>query len=141
MDPLIGSIVLDRYEVIRRIGSGGMGAVYIGKQKAVSRDVALKILRSDLMTNEHVKERFRREAEIIAKLRHPNTIQLIDYGETAEGLAVMVMELLHGQSLSDRLKQQGPLPILDALRVGQEVASSLSEAHSIGLVHRDLKPG
>src|SRR5262245_32304046 len=109
MDPLIGSVVLDRYEVIRRIGSGGMGSVYIGKQKAVNRDVALKILRTDLMTNEHVRERFRREAEIIGKLRHPNTIQLIDYGETVEGLAIMVMELLIGQPLNERLKANGPL--------------------------------
>ncbi len=140
MDPLIGSIVLDRYEVVRRIGSGGMGAVYIGKQKAVGRDVALKILRSDLMSNEHVKERFRREAEIIGKLRHPNTIQLIDYGETAEGLAIMVMELLVGQPLNERLKEKGPLPLLAAMTVGMEIASSLAEAHLLGMVHRDLKP-
>src|SRR5262245_54111075 len=140
MDPLIGSIVLDRYEIVRRIGSGGMGSVYIGRQKAVSRDVALKILRSDLMTNEHVKERFRREAEIIGKLRHPNTIQLIDYGETPEGLAVMVMELLVGQPLNERLKEKGPLPLADAITVGQEIAQSLAEAHLLGMVHRDLKP-
>jgi serine/threonine protein kinase len=140
MDPLIGRVLLDRYEVLRRIGSGGMGAVYVGRQLAVGREVALKILRADLMNNESVRERFRREAEIIGRLRHPNTIQLIDYGETVEGLAVMVMELLVGQALSDRLKQLGPMPVRDAIRVGFDIAQSLAEAHGLGLVHRDLKP-
>lgn len=140
MDPLIGRILLERYEVLQRIGSGGMGAVYVGRQHAVDRKVALKVLRSDLMSNDHVRQRFRREAEIIAKLSHPNTIQLIDYGETPEGLAVMVMELLVGQSLSERLKTKGPLELADTIRVGREVASSLAEAHLYGLVHRDLKP-
>lgn len=140
MDPLIGRVVLERYEVLRRIGSGGMGAVYVARQIAVGREIALKILRADLMQNESVRERFRREAEIIGKLRHPNTIQLIDYGETSEGLCIMAMELLVGIVLSDRLKQLGPLPVRDALRVGYEVAIALAEAHGVGLVHRDLKP-
>lgn len=131
--------MLERYEVLRRIGSGGMGAVYVGRQKAVSRDIALKVLRSDLIANEHVRQRFRREAEIIGRLRHPNTIQLIDYGESEDGLAVMVMELLLGKSLSERLKE-GPLPLELTLRLGEEVAASLSEAHLLGMVHRDLKP-
>ncbi len=140
MDPLIGQMVLGRYEVLRRIGSGGMGSVYVGRQAAVQREVALKILRTDLMTNEHVRERFRREAEVIGKLHHPNTIQLIDYGETPEGLAVMVMELLVGQPLNERLREKGPLPLVQAIDIGIHVASSLAEAHLIGLVHRDLKP-
>ena len=114
MDPLIGRVVLERYEVLRRIGSGGMGVVYVARQIAVGREIALKILRADLMQNESVRERFRREAEIIGKLRHPNTIQLIDYGETSEGLCIMAMELLVGIVLSDRLKQLGRLPVRDA---------------------------
>lgn len=140
MDPLIGRILFERYEVLRKIGSGGMGAVYVGRQLAVGREVALKVLRADLLSNESVRERFRREAAIIGRLRHPNTIQLIDYGETEDGLAVMVIELLVGMSLSDRLRQHGPLPMADALQIGIEVASSLREAHALGLVHRDLKP-
>lgn len=140
MDPLIGRVVLDRYEILQRIGSGGMGAVYVGIQRAIGRNVALKVLRTDLMNNEHVRMRFKREAEIIAKLNHPNTIQLYDYGETEEGLAIMVMELLNGRSLSERLKGEGPLPLLDSIRLGEEVCASLAEAHLYGLVHRDLKP-
>lgn len=140
MDPLIGRVLLERYEVLRRIGSGGMGAVYVGRQLAIGREVALKILRQDLMGHGMVRERFRREAEIIGRLRHPNTIQLIDYGESEDGLAVMVMELLVGQPLSDRLKQFGPMPLSEVLEIGEELASSLAEAHALGLVHRDLKP-
>lgn len=140
LDPLIGRVLLERYEVLRRIGSGGMGAVYVGRQPAVGREVALKVLRSDLINNEHVRQRFRREAEIIGRLNHPNTIQLIDYGETSDGLAVMVMELLLGSPLNERLKTKGPMPVSEVLELGRQIASSLSEAHLIGLVHRDLKP-
>lgn len=139
-DPLIGQVILERYRVVRRIGSGGMGAVYIGEQLAVGREVALKVLRADLLANEHVRQRFRREAEIIGRLAHPNTIQLIDYGETPEGVAVMVTELLRGTPLNERLKKDGPMDIVEVLRLGEEVARSLSEAHQQGLVHRDLKP-
>ena len=140
LDPLIGRVVLGRYEILQRIGIGGMGAVYVGRQRPVDRKVALKVLRADLMSNEHVKQRFRREAEIIGSLRHPNTIQLIDYGESDDGMSVMVMELLVGQALNERLKTGGPLGVLEAMRVGEEVAASLAEAHLVGLVHRDLKP-
>lgn len=140
MDPLIGRVLLDRYEVLRRIGSGGMGAVYAGRQPAVGREVALKILRADLMANEHVRQRFRREAEIIGRLNHPNTIQLIDYGENSDGLAVMVMELLLGQALNERLKTKGPLSVPEVITLGRQMVGSLAEAHLIGLVHRDLKP-
>ncbi|MBK8013173.1 MAG: serine/threonine protein kinase [Deltaproteobacteria bacterium] len=140
MDPLIGRVLLDRYEVLERIGSGGMGAVFVARQAAVGRKVALKVLRTDLMTNEQVRERFRREAEIIARLRHPNTVQLYDFGETADGLSVMVMELLVGQALNECLRERGTLGIEETLRVGEQVASSLHEAHQLGLVHRDLKP-
>ena len=140
LDPLIGRVILERYEVLRRIGSGGMGSVYVGQQLAVGREVALKVLRQDLINNEHIRQRFRREAEIVGKLRHPNTVQLIDYGETDHGLAVMVMELLHGHSLSERLKAQGALSLEQTLELGEAVAGSLAEAHTRGLVHRDLKP-
>lgn len=141
VDPMIGQVVLGRYEILRRIGSGGMGAVYAAKQLTIDREVAVKVLRGDLMSNEHIRERFRREAEIIGKLRHPNTIQLIDYGETEDGLALMVMELLVGTPLDERLKESGPMSIAEAIQIGIDVSSSLAEAHEAGLVHRDLKPG
>ena len=140
-DPMIGRVLLERYQVLRRIGAGGMGAVYVAKQSTVGREVAVKVLRGDLISNEHVRERFRREAEIIGQLRHPNTIQLIDYGETEDGLAIMIMELLVGKPLNEQLKSTGPLTLPEAIQIGIDVASSLAEAHDAGLVHRDLKPG
>ena|GEM_PF-3332354 len=140
-DPMIGRVLLERYEILRKIGAGGMGAVYVARQSTVGREVAVKVLRGDLISNELVRERFRREAEIIGQLRHPNTIQLIDYGETDDGLAIMIMELLVGKPLNEQLKSTGPLSLLEAIQIGIDVASSLAEAHEAGLVHRDLKPG
>ncbi|MEE2903490.1 MAG: serine/threonine-protein kinase [Myxococcota bacterium] len=140
-DPMLGRVLLERYEILRKIGAGGMGAVYVARQSTVGREVAVKVLRGDLISNELVRERFRREAEIIGQLRHPNTIQLIDYGETDDGLAIMVMELLVGKPLNEQLKSMGPLSLLEAIQIGIDVASSLAEAHEAGLVHRDLKPG
>jgi tRNA A-37 threonylcarbamoyl transferase component Bud32 len=133
-------VLLDRYEVLARIGSGGMGSVYVGLQRSVGRRVALKVLRADLVNNDHIRQRFRREAEIMARLKHPNTVQLYEYGETPDGLAVMVLELLEGLSLSDRLKAGGTLSVAETLLICEEVASSLAEAHLATMVHRDLKP-
>lgn len=140
VDPLIGQVVLGRYLIKRQIGVGGMGAVYLAEQMAITRDVALKVLRPDLMAHEYVRQRFRREAEVIGRLNHPNIVQLLDYGETDQGLAVMAMELLRGQPLNDRLTGEGPMELGDALRLGEEVAQALAAAHEAGLVHRDLKP-
>ncbi len=139
-DPLVGRVVLGRYRIDRRIGSGGMGSVYAGVQLAVGREVALKVLRQDLMAHEHIRQRFRREAEVIGRLDHPNTIRLFDYGETEDGLALMVTELLRGSALNERLKQEGPMSVEEVLDLGEGVARSLAEAHAAGLVHRDLKP-
>lgn len=139
-DPLIGRVILDRFRIERRIGAGGMGAVYVGTQLVVNREVALKVLRADLLSNEHVRKRFRREAGIIGQLSHAHTIHLIDYGETEDGLAVMVTELLRGTPLNERLSDEGPMSLSEVLDLGEQVANSLSEAHAKGLVHRDLKP-
>lgn len=140
MDPMVGRVLLDRYEVLYRIGAGGMGAVYVAEQVAVGRKVAVKLLRPELLSNDQVRRRFQREAEVVAKLSHPNTIQLFDYGKTRDGFSVMVMELLEGLSLRERLKTRGAMSMIETVRLGQEVAGSLREAHLAGLVHRDLKP-
>lgn len=139
-DPLIGQVLLGRYRVQRRIGAGGMGTVYVAEQLAVGREVAIKVLRRELVSHEHVRQRFRREAEIIARLNHPNTIRLIDYGETEDGVVLMVTELLKGQPLNERLREDGPMDLAEVLEMGEMVARALHEAHRVGLVHRDLKP-
>lgn len=116
-----------------------MGAVYAAMQSPIGREVAVKVLKGDLIDNDGARERFRREAAIIGSLRHPNTIQLVDYGETEDGTLIMVTELLVGSPLSERLKQ-GTLTVAETLELGLEVSGSLREAHALGLVHRDLKP-
>ena len=140
-DQLIGRILEGRYRVKRKLDAGGMGTVYVAEQLGLGREVALKILHNDLMNSEQVRKRFRREATIVSRLNHPNTIRLFEYFEIENGPAVMAMELLHGESLSDRLRSGRTLDVRQTLVLGEEIASSLDEAHLNGLVHRDLKPG
>jgi tRNA A-37 threonylcarbamoyl transferase component Bud32 len=139
-DPLVGRVVLGRYRLGRRLGAGGMGSVYEAEQLAVGRTVAVKVLRTDLVRDRVIRDRFRREAEITARLRHPHTVSLIDYGESDDGLVVIVMELLVGRPLDALLRERGGLTLDETFAVGEQIAGSLVEAHAAGLVHRDLKP-
>jgi eukaryotic-like serine/threonine-protein kinase len=139
-DPMVGRVVLGRYRLEKVIGSGGMGSVWVANQTAVDRPVAVKLLRPELLSSPQIRARFKREAEVIAKLRHPHSIQLFDYGDTEDGMAVMVTELLLGTSLQDLLAERGRLSEADTVRIGEQVAGALAEAHDLGLVHRDLKP-
>jgi hypothetical protein len=139
-DPLLGEVLGGRFVVLKKIGAGGMGAVYRARQEGMDRDVAVKVLLGDLAENDTVLRRFTLEALAVSRLRHPNTIQIFDYGQTPQGNPYIAMELLEGLTLHDLLRQERPLPIRRALRVMQQVAASLSEAHEKGIVHRDLKP-
>lgn len=137
-DPLIGRIFDERYEVLDRIGKGGMGSVYRAQQLSMGRSVALKVLNPDLMDSEEAAGRFVREAKVASKLKHPNTIVIHDFGQSEDGL-FMALELLEGDTLTDRLKQ-GRMAPEDAARIAIAIARSLAEAHALGIVHRDLKP-
>ncbi len=139
-DPLIGQMVGGRFLVLKKIGSGGMGSVYRARQEGMDRDVAIKVLLGDLKNNDTVLRRFTLEALAVSRLRHPNTIQIFDYGQTADGNPYIAMELLEGLTLYDLLRKERPLPIRRALRVMAQVAQSLAEAHGKEIVHRDLKP-
>ncbi|MSQ81622.1 MAG: serine/threonine protein kinase [Myxococcales bacterium] len=140
LDPLLGQVVGGRFLVLKKIGSGGMGSVYRARQEGMDRDVAIKVLLGDLKSNETVLRRFTLEALAVSRLRHPNTIQIFDYGQTPDGNPYIAMELLEGLTLYDLLRKERPLPIRRALRVMGQVAQSLAEAHSKEIVHRDLKP-
>ncbi len=129
-----------RYEIVRLIGEGGMGRVYEARQVSMDRRVALKILRAQLTTDEQLLARFQQEALSISRLRHPNTITIFDYGKTEGDLLFMSMELLGGQSLFSILRQEGRLGLSRALRIMDQVAGAVAEAHQLGIVHRDLKP-
>ena len=133
---------LGAFEVIDRVGSGGMGDVYRARDVRLDREVAIKVLSRDLADDPHSRERFLREAKAVSRLTHTHICTLHDVGVTeVEGrdTQFLVMELLDGETLADRLRQ-GPLPVAQAMRVSIEILDALAAAHAIGIVHRDLKP-
>jgi TolB-like protein/Tfp pilus assembly protein PilF len=137
-DTPLPELLAGRYRVGRELGRGGMATVYLGHDVKHGRDVAIKIIRSELSASLG-HERFLREIEIAARLRHPNIVPLYDSGEV-DGSLFFVMPYEEGQSLRERLKQDGALPITDALSVLRDVARALAYAHEHGVVHRDIKP-
>ena len=130
---------LGPYEIQSPLGAGGMGEVYRARDTRLGRDVAIKILPEHLSSNPDLKERFEREARSISSLNHPRICTLHDIGHQ-DGVDFLVMELLEGSSLAERLKK-GPLPLKEAIKIGMEVSEALEVAHRAGIVHRDLKPG
>ncbi len=130
---------LGPYEIVSRIGAGGMGEVWRARDTRLDRQVAIKVLPVALAQNEQFRARFEREAKTISQLNHPNICTLHDIGYE-NGTSYLVMESLEGESLADRLAR-GPLPLTEVLRYGAQVAAALDRAHRAGIVHRDLKPG
>ena len=140
LENLIGRTLNHRYIVEDKIGEGGFGAVFRGKQIATGREVALKILHPHNVHDETIVARFRREAEACSKLRDPHTVTTYDFDETPDGILYLAMELLRGRALHHLQKVDGPLGATRVLRILDQVAASLTEAHANGIVHRDMKP-
>ncbi len=142
-DPLLGQEIAGRYRVLRRIAKGGMGWVYEAEQLPLGRRVAVKILHEpgNSRDSSAFQQRFFLEASTLARLNHPNTVTLHDYGQTQDGLFYLVMEFVRGRTLSRLLQAEGPLPPARTLALMLQVASALQHAHKHGVVHRDLKPG
>jgi len=143
-DPLLGVQLADKYALVEVLGEGGFGIVYRGRQLAegrVLRDVAVKVVRpgGDLQSDESVG-RFRREAEAIARLNHPNIVQLYDFGVEDGNTFYMVLELVDGRTLAQVFADEEPFTPDRVLVVFRQVLQALSAAHSAGMVHRDLKP-
>jgi serine/threonine protein kinase/Tol biopolymer transport system component len=130
---------LGPYEITGSLGAGGMGEVYRARDTRLDRTVAIKILSSDLNATIDLRERFEREARVVAALNHPHICTLYDVGHQADA-DFLVMEYLEGETLEQRL-QDGPLPVDQALPLAVQIASALHAAHRAGIVHRDLKPG
>ena len=135
-----GQILFGDYEVAEIIGEGGMGAVFRARQISTKREVAVKVLHRHLAADEQSVRRFENEAKVIGRLRHPNTIRLIDCKRTDGGDLCLVTELLHGAPLSGLLEGRGKVPLDRALSIVCEICRSLAEAHGLGIIHRDLKP-
>jgi len=137
-DPLIGRTLDGRYEVLGRLGSGGMGVVYRGRQAHLERFVAIKVLHRDTAAIPEWRQRFEREARALSALAHPNVVPVTDSGFDG-GVPFLVMELLEGKTLAELIKE-GPLPLGRALDIGRQILRGLAFAHGKGIIHRDLKP-
>ena len=133
-------VLSDRYEIHRRLARGGMAQVYLARDRALDRPVAVKELVAEFATDPSFVERFRREAQAAANLSHPNVVGVYDWG-AQDGTYFIVMEYIDGPSLSKVLRSEGPLHPRRAAEVAAEVAAGLGFAHSRGVVHRDVKPG
>ena len=131
---------LGNYVLKMRIGAGGNGDVWIARQEALGRDVALKVLKERGAVGEEKIRRFEREARAAASLTHPNTIRIFEFGASDEGVLFIAMELLEGLDVDALVEVAGPLPPARAVRLARQACASLSEAHVKGIVHRDIKP-
>lgn len=130
---------LGSYTIVRRLGEGGMGVVFEARHDRTQRPAAVKVLSSWLVT-ELGRARFEREVQACASLTHPNTIEIYDFGESDDGTLYFAMEYLEGYDLGELVKMDGPLPVARTLRIVDQIAGALGEAHEKGLVHRDIKP-
>lgn len=135
-----GAILRDKYEVLERIGTGGMATVYKARHVTFNEIKALKVVSNKLMDDQEFLRRFRTEAIITRKLHHPNAVALDDFDTTADGRPFIVMEFVKGRSLRSWIHDLGSLPPKRALNIAKQVASALGAAHKLGIVHRDIKP-
>lgn len=136
---LIDKLIDNKYQVLRPIGAGGMGCVYLARHLMLNKDVALKTFTSSDLSQE-ASLRFAREAKAIAKLNHPNIIQVFDFGHIDGRVPYYTMEYLIGQSLGQRLEKEKYLSIEATLAIFTQVFAGLSSAHKKNIVHRDMKP-
>ena len=141
-DPLIGRDLLNgQFQIVRKIGTGGMGAVYEASQPSMNSKVAVKILHAKLANRKDLVSRFHREAAAMSHLTHPNTVKVLLYGEDEkDGLLYIVMEYLDGKNLNQAVRAEGPLPPDRAIPILVQACLALQEAHEQGIIHRDLKP-
>ena len=140
-DPFIGRDILNgQFQILQKIGSGGMGSVYKALQPAMNRMVAVKILHPKLAGRKDLVSRFRREARAMSHLTHPNTVKVYLYGELEDGSLYIVMEYLEGKNLNQTVRSEGALKIERGLPILIQACNALEEAHRAGIIHRDLKP-
>jgi serine/threonine-protein kinase len=135
-----GVVLGGRYLLERPLGEGGMGSVWVGRQIALEREVAVKVLHAEPGAARPPSSALRREALALAAVHHPAVVQVFDYGESGEGVPYVVMELVRGESLAERLARGGPLAAEEAVALVLPLLDGLSAVHQAGIVHRDIKP-
>lgn len=134
-----GHVLAGRFRVESELGRGGFGAVFRATQLNLGRSVAVKVLLPELVHDKDTRARFEREARLAQRLSHPNTVRVLDFGQSSEGLTFIVFEMLEGKPLDVALRE-GPMEWRRVARIGAQALKSLMEAHSVGIVHRDIKP-
>ncbi len=139
-DDLTGQLLAGRYRVIRKLGEGAMGQVYLAEHLRMGRTCAIKVMSSALLANAAAIARFDREASNASRISHPGVVSVYDFGEANDGIVFLAMEYVDGVPLTKLLEEQRALPVDRALRIARQIAGALSAAHELGIVHRDLKP-
>ncbi len=137
---LVGSVIADRYHVIRKLGEGGMGQVYLAEHVRMGRKSAVKVLHPAMVNDTDAISRFNREAANASRISHPNVAAIYDFGETSEGLIYLAMEFVEGEPLTDIIERAGALAPSRAASIVRQTGEALAVAHDFGIVHRDLKP-
>ena len=139
-------LLADRYWIEKRLGRGAMGQVYLARDENLgTRQVAVKTVRQDILNSEDLQEgeaiaRFEREARSAASIRHPNIVDVTDFGETRDGVFYLVMEYVEGETLHRLLRREGTLDVKRAAKLLRQIADGVEAAHDAGILHRDLKP-
>jgi len=137
---LVGQVVADRYHIVKKLGEGGMGQVYLGEHVKMGRRSAIKVMNPSMVHDPDAVARFNREASNASRITHPNVCAIYDFGETPDGLIYLAMEFIEGEPLTDLLEREGALPVPRATDIFHQTAEALQAAHDLGIVHRDLKP-
>ena len=137
---LVGQVIADRYHVMKKLGEGGMGQVYLAEHVKMGRRSAIKVMNPSMVHDPDAVARFNREASNASRITHPNVCAIYDFGETPDGLIYLAMEFIEGEPLTDLLEREGALPVPRAVAIFFQVAEALQAAHDLGIVHRDLKP-
>ena len=140
-DPLVGQLLADRYRILKKLGEGAMGAVYVGEHLRIGRRDAIKVLRPGLAGDAEAIARFTRGTRNVSAIRHPNVCTIYDFSDTPDGVRYLAMEFVEGDTLKEVLDREGRLELGRAVELAHQVAEALQAAHEAGVVHRDLKPG
>ncbi|MGZ3406541.1 MAG: protein kinase domain-containing protein, partial [Polyangia bacterium] len=139
-DPMLGKTIADRYQLVEKIGQGGSGTIYRGEHTTLKKRVAVKVLHAQLSTDDTALERFRREATTVAAIENDHILQVLDYGRTDDNRLFFAMEFLEGEPLTKVIERDKQLSVERAVDILSQTCEALIEAHSLGYIHRDLRP-